>query len=307
MSAKWVAANVRAKALLSRRLGNGRARTIAAMGSLAEAQHALAAGPYGRYVVAGQPHAATDHAVMSALLWHLRVLAGWQPPEGAQAIRSLAAGFEAANISAHARRLAGAPPQPMYALGALATAWSRLAETSSLAQLQHALSQTSWGDPDSESPSDIALAVQTAWAVRVATAVPEASSWAYAGLALLVARRSLLDRRRLPRRAAVRAGRLLGTAAVTSADLASFAKGVPAQGRWVLAGLNDAEQLWRGEARWWSRLESDGFELVTRSGFDRVPTTGAVAVLTADAWRCRAAVQLAARGGGPMDVYDALT
>jgi len=31
---------------------------------------------------------------------------------------------------------------------------------------------------------------------------------------------------------------------------------------------------------------------------------GAVAVLAADAWRCRAALALASRGGGPMDVYD---
>lgn len=308
MSAKWVAANVRAKALLSRRVGSGRARMIATTGSLTEAQHVLADSPYGRYVVVGQTSAATDHAVTSALLWHLRVLAGWQPAEGAHAVRALAAGFEVANICAHARRLAGAPPQSTYsyALGGLTTAWSRLAGTSSLAQLRHALSETLWGDPESESPSDIAVAVQTAWAVRVATTVPEASPWAYAGLALLVARRRLLDRRGLPPRAAARAERLLGASALAGADLASFAQGVPARGRWVLAGLNDAGQLWRGEARWWSRLESDGFELAARPGFSRARTIGAVAVLTADAWRCRAAVQLAAHGGEPMELYDAL-
>lgn len=306
MSAKWVAANVRAKALLSRRVGNGRARMIAAMSSLTEAQHVLADSPYGRYVAVGQTAAATDHAVTSALLWHLRVLAGWQPPEGAHAIRLLAAGFEAANIGAHARQLAGAPPQPAYALGGLTTSWSRLAGTSSLAQLRHALSRTLWGDPESESPADIAWAIQAAWAARVATAVPEASSWAYAGLALLVARRHVLDGRGLPGRAAVYARRLLGTAALASADLTSYAESVAARGRWVLAGLTDPEQLWRGEARWWSRLESDGLELVARPEFDRARTIGAVAVLAADAWRCRAAVQLAARGGEPMELYDAL-
>ena len=75
------------------------------------------------------------------------MLAGWQPREGAQALRSLAAGFEAANIAAHARLLAGAPAEPMFALGALATAWSRLRETSSLTQLQRTLSQSLWAIP----------------------------------------------------------------------------------------------------------------------------------------------------------------
>ena len=146
MSTEWVAGNARAKAMLNRRLGAGRTRTIAAMGSLAEAQHALVDTAYGRGVAVGQTLAETEHAVTAVPLWHLRVLAGWQPREGAQAIRSLAAGFEAANIAAHARLLAGAPAEPLFTLGALATAWSRLRETSSLTQLRQALSQSAWGD-----------------------------------------------------------------------------------------------------------------------------------------------------------------
>ena len=109
MSAQWVAGNVRARALLNRRLGAQRARAVAAMNSLTDAQHALAGTAYGRDITVGQPALDTDHAVCAALLWHLRVLAGWQPAQGAQAIRALAAGFEARNIAAHARRLAGAP------------------------------------------------------------------------------------------------------------------------------------------------------------------------------------------------------
>ena len=46
VSTEWVAGNVRAKALLNRRLGGGRARAVAAMGSLEAAQQALVVSPY---------------------------------------------------------------------------------------------------------------------------------------------------------------------------------------------------------------------------------------------------------------------
>jgi hypothetical protein len=62
--------------------------------------------------------------------------------------------------------------------------------------------------------------------------------------------------------------------------------------------------LWTAEARWWARVEADGLTMLGRSQFTRARTIGAVAVLAADAWRCRAALALASRGGGPMDVYD---
>jgi hypothetical protein len=303
VSAQWVAGNVRARALLNRRLGVGRARALAAMNSLTDAQHALAATAYGRDITVGQPAHDTDHAVCAALLWHLRVLAGWQPPVGARAIRALAAGFEAQNIAAHARKLAGAPPGPPYTLGALASAWPRLSETRSLAQLRDILAQTMWGDPGSESPSDIALAVQVGWALRVANAVPEARDWADAWLALSVARRRLLELRELPGPVLVRARLGLG-AAVAASDLASFTDAIATRLRWVFDGTTGAGGLWTAEARWWARVEADGLTMLGRSEFTRAQTIGAVAVLAADAWRCRAALALASRGGGPMDVYD---
>lgn len=65
--------------------------------------------------------------------------------------------------------MAGAPAFPPYEPGALATARPRLSGTSPLAQLRDTLAQTMWGDPASESPLDIALAVQIGWAARVAS------------------------------------------------------------------------------------------------------------------------------------------
>jgi hypothetical protein len=276
------------------------------MNSLTEAQHALAGTAYGRGITVGQPARDTDHAVCAALLWHLRVLAGWQPAPGAQAIRALAAGFEANNIAAHARRLAGAQARPPYTLGALSTAWPRLSETSSLAHLRDILAQTMWRDPASESPSDIALAVQIGWAVRVANAVPEARDWAYAWLALTVARRRLVEQRELPEPVLMRARLMLGAAAAAS-DLASFTDALPTRLRWLFDGITEAGGLWTAEARWWARVEADGLTMLGRSQFTRARTIGAVAVLAADAWRCRAALALASHGGGPMDVYDVLT
>ncbi len=306
MSAQWVAGNVRARALLNRRLGAGRARALAAMNSLTEAQHALAGTAYGRDITVGQPERDTDHAVCAALLWHLRVLAGWQPAPGAQAIRALAAGFEANNIAAHARRLAGAPARPPYTLGALATTWPRLSETSSLAQLEDILAQTMWGDPGSDSPSDIALAVQIGWAVRVANAIPEARDWADAWLALTVARRRLVEQRELPEPVLVRARLVLG-AATAASDLPSFIDAFATRLRWLFDGITGADGLWTAEARWWARVEADGLTMLGGSEFNRARTIGAVAVLAADAWRCRAALAIASRGGGPMDVYDVVT
>jgi len=82
---------------------------------------------------------------------------------------------------------------------------------------------------------------------------------------------------------------------------------LPARARWALEGATDPDELWRGEARWWSRVERDGFALLgERSGFGSAPVLGAVAVLAVDAWRVRAALELAARGGRPLEVFDAL-
>jgi vacuolar-type H+-ATPase subunit C/Vma6 len=183
MSTAWVAGNVRAKAMLDRRIGPARARELAATGSLAQAQQILADSPYRHGVQVGQTLAEAEHALAATVLWHLRVLAGWQPRAGARALRLLAGWFEIANISGHARALSGAAVEPSFQLGALGTAWSRLRTTSSLAELMHVLTQSLWGDPGGDSPSDIALGVELAWAFRVATGVPEASEWACGGAA----------------------------------------------------------------------------------------------------------------------------
>src|SRR5689334_25150384 len=98
MPAGWVAGSVRARALARRRLGRAGDRALATTGSLGASIVTLAASPYGRDVRAGSSLADAQRAVGATLLWHLRVLAGWQPAEGSQAVRALAGWFEIANV-----------------------------------------------------------------------------------------------------------------------------------------------------------------------------------------------------------------
>ena len=59
-----------------------------------------------------------QHAVRAALLWQLRVLAGWQPRAGAELVRGLAAWYEIANVEEQLRSFANEPAEPAYELGA---------------------------------------------------------------------------------------------------------------------------------------------------------------------------------------------
>ena len=74
----------------------------------------------------------------------------------------------------------------------------------------------------------------------------------------------------------------------------------------MLSDGGDPTGLWRAEAGWWRRVEQDGFALLHRGRFDAAPLIGAAAVLAADAWRVRAALEIAARGGMPLEVFDAV-
>ncbi|MER6310195.1 hypothetical protein [Streptomyces sp. NPDC001657] len=252
--------------------------------------------------------AETQRAVGATLLWHLRVLAGWQPRSGADAVRLLAAGFEIANTEEHLRTVRGtALPHSArpYRLGTLATAWPRLARTASPAELRAVLAASVWGDPGDESPAAVATGMRISAAVRTAAALPEAARWAAGRLALLVGREVFVVGRRPAKPAAGRAGRLLGPAAVRATSFDDFRHHLPATARWALDGIDEAAELWRAEGRWWDRLERDGYELLRGFRWGSGPVIGAVALLSADAWRVRGALELAARGGGPVEVFDA--
>lgn len=310
MSAGWVAATVRARALARRRLGRAGVRTVATAEDLGTALRALAAGPYGHDVRDGMGAADAERGVAGTLLWHLRVLSGWLPADGVRRLRALAAWFEIADIDALVDELEGAPATPPFRLGALGTAWWRLAGAGSLADLRDRLAGTPWRDPGGQEAVALQLGPRLVWAERVRTTVPEASSWAAGAVALLVVRRLAGgrpapwsdDHRRL-------IDGQLGGRWQDAGTLGQLRAIVARPAAWALDGVAGPEDLWRAETAWWQRVDRDAHALMTGSGFGAAPVTGAVAALAVDAWRVRAAIDLAASGAPPdqrQEVLDAV-
>ncbi|MGW3938794.1 hypothetical protein [Streptomyces phaeochromogenes] len=314
MAGGWAAGVTRARALRTRCLGPEGIREVAGAPSLDAALRHLAATSYRRDLTPDASLAEGQRAVSATLLWHLRVLAGWQPSTGAHAIRLLAADFEISNTEQHLRTLSGPEPTPSspepgrvhpptepYRLGALATAWPRIARTRSSSDLRMSLANSPWGDPGDDSPSAVATGMRVSAALRTAAAVPEAGRWAAGRLALLIGREVFLVGRRIPEPSARRVARLLGPRSLRAGSFADFRQALPTAASWALDGLGEAADLWRAEARWWDVVDRDGRALLGRSRFTSEPVVGAVAVLSADAWRTRGALELAARGGGSVD------
>ncbi|MGZ4443949.1 MAG: hypothetical protein ACXVXC_12365 [Nocardioidaceae bacterium] len=309
MSASWVAGTVRARALARRRVGAADSRALAASVDLGEAVETLARTPYGHDVHAGQDLAEAERGVAETLLWHLRVLAGWLPHDGAQVVRLLAGGFEVANVDEHLRRLAGLPTEPAYRLGTLQTVWVRLAATRSLDELRQVLATSPWADPGGATPRDVSLGLRLAWAERVAGGVPAAAGWARSAVALLVLRERLPRDGALAGRHAVRAAHVLGPTLLDRLDgsagrLAEVVGQPPPDLRRELRYVDDEDDLWRAEASWWHRVEADAEQMLHAATSGPVPVIGAIGLLAADAWRIRAALETAARSANGTDRRD---
>ncbi|MFD8723008.1 hypothetical protein ACFV2H_34830 [Streptomyces sp. NPDC059629] len=305
MSAGWVAGAVRARALAVRCPGAAGAREIATCPSLDEALRRLGGTPYVRYTreAVGLPEA--QRAVSATLLWHLRVLAGWLPRGGARLLVPLVSGFEVANVVA---RVSPEPQDrvPPYRLGALETAWRRLERAATPAELRAALAASPWGDPGGDTPWALVTGLRMAAARRTALAVPQARDWAVARAALLTARELFVHGRSLPEPVRRDAARLLGVGASTAASYREFRDGLPAPARRLLADVTEPAGLWRAEAGWWRTVRNDGAALLRDGRHGPGVVVGAVAVLSVDAWRVRAALESAARGGRLGEVFDAL-
>jgi hypothetical protein len=73
---------------------------------------------------------------------------------------------------------------------------------------------------------------------------------------------------------------------------------------WVLEGASSAEDLWRCEVRWWSRLEAESLVLTARALPGPGAVVGVAGLLSSDGWQVRAALEIAARGGRDAGVLD---
>lgn len=306
MSTAWVAVGVRSAAMRRRRLGLPETRALAASPSLDAALQVLVGGPYGHDVRADQSLEQAQRAVVATFVWNLRVLAGWAPRDGVALLRVLAAPIEAVAIDEHLRGRPEVGAPPPYRLGALATAWPRLAVTTDAPSLRRALAQSPWGDPGSDDPHEISVAIRLSLAERISTEVPDARRWA-AGAAALVLARELAFRAGPPStRVRFLASRVLGPAAGGADSLDGLRAALPAEARWALGEVSEPEQLWRAEAAWWARVDRDAAGMARQGGTDARPVVGTVARLAVDAWRVRAALELAARGGRIVEDVDAV-
>jgi hypothetical protein len=297
MTADWVAVTVRGRGLAGRRIGVAGARRLARLPSLAAAVDALSRTAYRRDVRSGMDVRAAQHAVYATLTWHLRILAGWAPPYGADRVRRLASAFEIANVAAQVARFDGRPAEPPYQLGALSTGGAQIGAARSPLELQAALKLSPWGDPGSVDGAAIVTAMQAVWARRVAESIPESEAWASAFAVLLVAR-SLANGGRFGNPAARRNVRaIIGPGWERAASLDELRANVPRATAWILDGVATATDLWRAQTRWWARIEADGLRLCASPRPEPEVLAGIVALLAADAWRTRGALELAARGG----------
>ncbi|MEV0173550.1 V-type ATPase subunit [Streptomyces sp. NPDC050803] len=306
MGAGWVAGVTRAKAMAAGRAGPDTARRLAAAPGLPEAVRALAGTPYRRGLDTQAGPAEAQRAVSDALVWHLRVLAGWQPRPGAVAVRLLASGFEIENTRDLLRSLTEDRPPAPYRLGALSTAWPRLSRATGAADVRAVLATSVWGDPGADTRGALITGMRLSAAARTAAHVPPAARWAAGEAALLVAREVHLTGGRLTPQAARDAARLLSTAAVRAASFADYRARLAPAARWALEGVERPEDLWRAEARWWPTVDQDGQSLLTGARFGLPSVVGAVAVLSVDAWRVRAGLGCAAHDGRAREAFDEL-
>ncbi|MEU8617816.1 hypothetical protein [Streptomyces sp. NPDC048623] len=315
MGAGWVAGVIRARALTSQRLGAAAARELASSTSLAQALRGLTDSPYRGAAADAATAAGADasladaqRGVAEALLWNLRVLAGWLPPGGTRLLRPLAAGFEIANVEALLSSFSGASPPPRaYRLGVLGTAWRRLERAGSAGAVRRTLAASPWGDPGAGTPWAVSVGMRMAAAARTAAVAP-ARSWAEGRAALLTAREMYVHGRVLPEAVRLRAADVLGERALRASGFRDFRDRLPAGARWAMEGVDDPADLWRAEARWWTVLGRDAEDMLHGDGpaYGPVTVVGAVGALSVDAWRVRAALELAAHGGGPREVFDDL-
>jgi len=304
VSAGWVAAQVRSRGLARHRVGRAEARRLAAVTSLPEAIAGLTATSYGKELRPDMDLAAAQHAVSATALWNLRVLAGWAPPLGAGKVRLLAAGFELDNIVSQSATIAGLEAPELFAMGSLA-AVRGLAALSDMGDVRRALEVSPWGDPGTVDVAGMRVALEFALARRVAEGVHQAATFATSSAWLTLARSVVAGAppvAGMP--AAANARAVLGDRWESARSLEELRRTAPRGLDWVLEGASSAAELWRCEVRWWRYLEDQGLVLLERSLPGPGAVVGVAALLCADAWQVRAALEAAVRGGGDRGVLD---
>jgi hypothetical protein len=306
MKADWVAASVRARSMAQRRAGAGTSRAMATQPTLDSAMSLLRESSYGQRLGGARGLASAERAVQETVLWQLRVLAGWLPASGTALARAAAGIYEIENIAALAHRLTGGGPAPeFYALGALATAWPRLWTAGSPEELAAILRASAWGDVGTAEPGPMRDALSVAWARRLAASASAARPWCGAACVLMAARILLVDGAAPSAQVLHLLRPVLGRSWESASGIEGFTAALPHSLQGVVLGVASPKDLWRAEARAYAATENDGFRLLRGSMPGPDVVLGAIAVLSLDAWRVRAALAAAAAGAGSSEVLDA--
>lgn len=306
MSAGWVAATVRGRALLRGTLGAAGAHEVATADSWPTARARLGRSGYGARLDPDADRAAARRTAQEATLWQLRVLAGWLPPDGAALARVAAGPLEIANLEGQLARLTGGEAAAPLPLGSLGAAWPRAGDAATADRLRRLLTASVWGDPGGTDRPAFALGLRVAWAGRVAREVPLARPWARSAAALLVAREQQVFGRPVAEPTARQVDRLLGRGWRAAGSLPDLVRAVPEAARPVFVDVSEPAELWRAELALARRVASEALP-VARSGRYGHDTVGAVvALMLVDLWRTLAAVEAAGRGAPGVEVVDAL-
>jgi hypothetical protein len=305
VSAGWVAATTRGRALTRRLVGIDGARALAAS-SWPDARTSLASTFYGVDLPADSDRRTVGRHAVEATIWQLRVIAGWLPPDQGALPRLFAAPMEIANIEARFDQLTGRDVEPPFRLGSLAVAWPRVAAAGSLDQLRHTLATSVWGEPGGAERADVALGLRVAWARRLAGRVPEAALWAKGAVAVLAAREIFAFDRGINEATRREIDAMVGRHWRTASSLDTFVDELPASASWPLLDLTDPTELWRAEIAVANRVDVDAARHVGSGLYDRAAVAGIMAMLLIDLWRVRGAIEVAGRTPIPEEFFDAV-
>lgn len=307
MTAGWVAASTRGRALLTRTIGADVARSIATAESWPSARDHLRNTVYGTELAPTADRRDARRAAGTATAWQLRVLAGWLPPASSGLARAFAAPMEIANIEAHVAQLAtAATAPPPIPLGTLGLAWAAVAKQRSADQVRVALTRSAWGDPGGADRATIALGLHVAWARRLARQAPVAATWARGGAALLAAREQFSFDRAIPEVTGRELDRLLGTAWRDASTTPELTDRLPKSARWIFTGVASADDLWLAEITLVRRVTTDSQRVATAARNRRDTVAAIMALLLVDLWRVDAAIEAAGRTPLVTEAFDAV-
>jgi hypothetical protein len=284
MSGGWIAGDVRARGLAAADVLDIADR-VAATPDLVSACTLLGQTKWGHRIGEARTVGAAQRMVFDALLWQMRILAGWLPSEGVEAVRCCLLWFEIRNIEDRLAYFGGAPAEAPYDLGRLGIISKALAGTSSPSDIRQLMRASAWGDASGDDVYAIRMALRRAWYRRVRAASPELRTWADAAAWLFA------SRERLARRTG-------GTA------LAATPPSLPSTWSWATTVSWSEQNLWHAEERWWEQVRDEGARLLHGSTGSKEPVLGAMATLASSAHRIATALEIA-EGGGTLERLDA--